>query len=314
MDEPQPALAHRLPAPPRGSWIAPERSKRFRLLRPVFFALTFATALLAGSWFWEENNARFAPFALEQLRPDVLADGLIYALSLLAILGAHEMGHYFACRRYRIPASLPFFVPGLPPLGTFGAVIRIRGPIPNRRALFDVAAAGPIAGFAVAFPVLVAGLWLATPTNELPPDGAMILGPPVLTVLLGGWLHGPVSLEVGSLYGAGWVGMLVTSMNLFPVGQLDGGHVVYSISRPLHRIVAWGTIVLLAVFVLLQFVYFDSVPAYALWLLVTLWLRDRHPRLADEATPLGPARTAIAVLLAVLFAVSFIPVPFLFLP
>jgi membrane-associated protease RseP (regulator of RpoE activity) len=276
--------------------------------------LTAFTAVFAGSWFWEENGERHDPLSMEQLRPELLADGLVYALSLLAILGAHEMGHYLACRRYGIPATLPFFVPGFPPVGTFGAVIRIRGPIPSRRALFDVAAAGPLAGFAVALPVLVAGLASATPTLAEPTSGALILGPPILSVLLGQAFHTSASLDVGSLYGAGWVGMLVTSMNLFPVGQLDGGHVVYALSRRLHRIVAWATIAARAIFVVSQAVVLGGVPAYTLWFVVTLFLRDRHPRLVDEDAPLGTGRAALAVLLALLFVVSFIPVPFLFVP
>jgi membrane-associated protease RseP (regulator of RpoE activity) len=301
------------PAPAPSDAAARIRSL-LRHARPVLFAMTAFTTLLAGSWFWEENGERRDPFSLDQLRPDVLVDGLVYAISLLAILGAHEMGHYLACRRYGIPATLPLFVPGFPPVGTFGAVIRIRGPIPNRRALFDVAAAGPLAGFAVALPVMCAGLASATPTLAEPMSGALILGPPILSVLLGSVFHASASLDVGSLYGAGWVGMLVTSMNLFPVGQLDGGHVVYALSRRLHKIVAWATIAALAVFVAAQAVLLGGVPAYALWFVVTLFLRDRHPRLVDEAAPLGSGRALLAVLLAVLFVISFIPVPFLFVP
>lgn len=313
MDDRETALAPRFP-PPAGESARDGGRPRRRGLRPLFFALTFVTTLFAGSWFWEENSDLHEPFSVDQLRPEILADGLVYALSLLAILGAHEMGHYLACRRYGIPATLPFFVPGFPPLGTFGAVIRIRGPIPHRKALFDVAAAGPLAGFAIAFPILFAGLWLATPTSGDPAGGELILGPPILSLLLGAALHGSTPLQVGSLYGAGWVGMLVTSMNLFPVGQLDGGHIVYALSRRLHRIVAWATVLALAAFVALQFGFYGALPAYTLWLGVILWLRDRHPRLADETTPLGAGRIILSFVMALLFVLAFIPVPFLFAP
>ena len=218
------------------------------------------------------------------------------------------MGHYLACRFYRIPATLPFFIPGLPPIGTFGAVIRIRGPIPHRRALFDVAAAGPLAGFAVALPVFLVGLIGARPLST--PVGDQALGQPVLSLVLVRWLFPDdvVALEVGFPFLAGWVGMLVTSLNLFPVGQLDGGHVMYAISRRSHRIASRVAIVTLLCVVLVQ-VWMFLVPAYVVWFLILLWMRDRHPRLVDESEPLGPARLAVAWLLLLIFVISFIPVP-----
>ena len=313
MEAREEAYPDRLPLPKRAPRFRWRRIRLGRRGRGILLALTFLTAVFAGSSFWENDGGR-PFFSWESFRPDVLAEGLVYAICLIAILGSHEMGHYIACRRYGIPASPPVFIPGLPPLGTFGAVIRIRGAIPGRKALFDVAAAGPLAGFAVALPIYVAGIWTATPTIENPPSGGLFIGEPLLHVLLVAAIHGTASLKVGSLYGAGWVGMLVTSMNLFPVGQLDGGHVLYSISRRLHRTVAWATIVALAAFVLLQIWVLRMVPAYSLWLVIMLWLRDRHPRLIDESEPLGTGRTAIALVLAVIFVVAFIPVPFRLIP
>lgn len=275
------------------------------VLHLSLFVLTFATATFAGGLFWG-GSATF-------LGPDVWRLGLPYSVPLLAILGAHEMGHYAACRRYGIRATLPFFLPGVPPVGTFGALIRIRAPIPNRRALFDVAAAGPIAGFLVALPVLVAGILTAEP-SAVPLDeaGTLVLGPPILSSLLATWIWGDADLLVGPLYGAAWVGMLVTSMNLFPVGQLDGGHAAYAISRRLHRFLSWGTLGALLAFVTATAVYDRSLSGYALWLLILSFLRDRHPRLVEESVPLGRGRLAVAVGLAILFVLSFIPVPFRF--
>lgn len=275
--------------------------------RPVLhlslLLLTFATATFAGGFFWGGSATL--------LGPEVWRLGLPYSIPLLAILGAHEMGHYLACRRYGIRATLPFFLPGIPPVGTFGALIRIRAPIPNRRALFDVAAAGPIAGFAVALPVLVAGILTAEPSAvPLHEAGTLVLGPPILSSLLSSWIWDDADLLVGPLYGAAWVGMLVTSMNLFPVGQLDGGHAAYAISRKLHRVLSWGTLGALLAFVVASAVYDSSLSGYALWLLILAFLRDRHPRLLDESVPLGGWRLAIAVGLALLFVLSFIPVPF----
>jgi membrane-associated protease RseP (regulator of RpoE activity) len=194
-------------------------------------------------------------------------------------------------------------------------VIRIRGVIPHRKALFDVAAAGPLAGFAVALPVFVAGmLFELRPVDGPLEPGGYIIGPPLLSSVFQMLIESDGSpLRVGSLYGAGWVGMLVTSMNLFPVGQLDGGHAACAVSRTLHRRLALATIAAMFGLVALQVLTYPGIPAYTLWLVVLLLMRDRHPRLADESIPLGPGRRLVAVLLALLFVVSFIPVPLVLL-
>ena len=235
--------------------------------------------------------------------------GLVYALWVFVILGAHEMGHYLACRFYRIPATLPFFLPGIPPFGSFGAVIRIRGPIPHRRALFDIAAAGPIAGFVVAIPVLIAGLLRAEPFVPTVGGGAVVLGEPVALVVAARLLPLESNLAVNSLIGAGWVGLLVTSLNLFPVGQLDGGHAAYAWSRRLHGRLASATLVLLLGVVILQVVVYRQFPPYLIWFGILLWMRDRHPTLLDESTPLGPGRKTVALVLAVIFVLSFTLMP-----
>jgi membrane-associated protease RseP (regulator of RpoE activity) len=243
-----------------------------------------------------------------------LAHGLTYASFLLLILGAHEMGHYFACRYYRVPATLPFFIPffiGKWPtvVGTLGAVIRIRGPIPSRRALFDIAAAGPIAGFAVAFPLLVVGIARAKESFEPIPPHGFFLGIPLCSTLIGQWLRGGANLEIKSLYGAAWVGMLVTSMNLFPVGQLDGGHAVFAVSPRFHRFFSWATIIGLAALIAQQLFVDWSPSAYTLWLVILIILRGRHPRLLDESEPLGSGRKAVAIVLTLIFVLTFMPVP-----
>ena len=160
-------------------------------------------------------------FTTPPLLFDTLILGLPYAVLTLMILGAHEMGHYLACRYHGIPATLPFFIPGIPPFGTFGAVIRIRGRIPDRRALFDIAVAGPIAGFALALPALLVGLATAEPVEASEPiPGAWYLGQPMIVSLLRPiFLGGAEHFLVNSIFVAGWVGVLVTSLNLFPVGQ-----------------------------------------------------------------------------------------------
>lgn len=295
-------------APPASLPPPPAPRTRWGLHAGLLIA-TFVTATVAGSWFWEGTLDFNASWGVN-LAPARLALGVPYALLLLAILGAHEMGHYLACRRYRVPASLPYFVPGIPFAGTFGAVIRIRGRIPDRAALFDIAAAGPIAGFVVALPILVYGVATATVVPAGAVEHGLALGPPFVSWLLERALYGGAQLQVGSAYGAAWVGMLVTSMNLFPVGQLDGGHAVFALSSRAHVIVSWCTIIAVALLVAVQTAIYRAPSAYTLWLVVLLVLRARHPRLAEESSPLGRRRVAVAVLLAVVFLLSTIPVPF----
>jgi len=268
------------------------------------FATTAATATFAGMFWGAATAEAWEPFA-------ALSRGLVYATCLLSILGAHEMGHYLACRYYGIRATLPYFIPGIPVIGTFGAVIRIRSPIPHRRALFDVAAAGPLAGFAIALPLFLAGLWQATPAAGPFPPNTLIIGRPIIRMLIQPLMHDGYTglMNVGPLYGAGWVGLLVTALNLFPVGQLDGGHMAYAISRPLHRALSYSTLAALFVLIVWHVLRDPSVPAYLLWFAILLWMRDRHPTLVDEASPLPPGRRWIAIVLAIVWLLSFMPVP-----
>ena len=172
---------------------------------------------------------------------DPLAKGLLFTFTLLTILGAHELGHYFAWRYYGIRATLPFFIPAPPTItlfGTFGAVIKIKEPIRSRRALFDIGIAGPLAGFAFALPAAVVGLVFATPAAQSAVSTATAgiqFNDPLLFVLVSKMLGLPKWIEWNPIYWAAWGTMLVTALNLFPVGQLDGGHVLYAIAgrRPI---------------------------------------------------------------------------------
>lgn len=286
-------------------------------MQVVLFVITFVTLSYVG---WSHSVEPAAPEDLgdvagsfiEFLSPLSLVRALPYTLSILAILGCHEFGHYIACRIYGVPATLPFFIPGLPPFGTFGAVIRIRGFIPHRRALFDIAAAGPLAGFAVALPLMILGVSRSVPAAETYTLNAVGLGDSILSAALwkfrpegGIWTAGPV-------YYAAWFGMLVTSWNLFPVGQLDGGHIAYSLSRRLHRYLSRMTIALLTAWVIFFGVVHLQPSIYTLWCLILLWMRDRHPRVSMERDGLGIGRTVLALLLFTLFILTFIPVPLIF--
>jgi membrane-associated protease RseP (regulator of RpoE activity) len=279
----------------------PARPARRSGAQALLFVATVATLFGAG-FFWAGPAAAGTGAALE---------AAVYAVWVSLILLAHEFGHYCACRHYGVAATLPFFVPGIPPIGTFGALIRVRGPIPHRRALFDIAAAGPIAGFAVALPALALGLALSEPF--VAGDGGTVFrfGRPAVVTLLRPWLVGARGeIAVNAAYGAGWVGMLVTALNLFPVGQLDGGHAVYALSRRLHRWLSRAVPLALAALVLVQWLWLGvGTPAYLLWIAILLWMRDRHPSLVDPSGRLGAARRLVAALLALLFVLSFVAVP-----
>ncbi len=247
--------------------------------------------------------------------PSVIAQGATFAAALLSILLAHEAGHYVACRLYGVEATLPFFIPA-PPLflaGTFGAFIKIKSPIPSRRALFDIGVAGPLAGFAVIIPVAIAALLTARPnTLSVPAEGIIIFNDPLLLRLLGRALgfHNLSDMAPNPFYFAAWIGLLVTSLNLIPVGQLDGGHAVYSIfgARTHRRL---GMLAFAAMFALapLGWLWHGAPSGIVYVVLLAVMLRLRHPQAEDEHTPLGRARMLVAALTLLVFILSFLPFP-----
>src|SRR5215831_15509668 len=206
-------------------------------LHALLFVLTFATTTLAGIGHYVAFRADFLTVP-SVLNARLIWTGLYYSVTILAILGCHELGHYFACRYYDVDASLPFFIP-VPIFltGTMGAFIRIREPIPSKKMLFDIGIAGPIAGFVVAVPALFIGLAMSH-VARLPADssGMLELGEPLLfkfaSWLLWGTQPDGYSLNMHPMAFAAWFGLLATALNLFPIGQLDGGHVSYSVLGP----------------------------------------------------------------------------------
>jgi len=237
----------------------------------------------------------------------------LFTFTLLTILGAHELGHYFACRHYGIRATLPFFIPAPPTItlfGTLGAVIKIKEPIRSRRALFDIGIAGPLAGFAFALPAAVIGLLFATPA---PQSAAAAEGiqyhDPLLFVLISKLFGLPVWIEWNPIYWAAWGTLLVTALNLFPVGQLDGGHVVYAVlGRRAHKWISRLTALacgLLAIYSILV----HQPPVYLLWTLVLLFLmKVGHPPVVEEE-PLGAPRIIIAIIGLAVFVLCFMRFP-----
>jgi membrane-associated protease RseP (regulator of RpoE activity) len=251
-------------------------------------------------------------FAL--LNKAILVQGLTFSIALLAILFAHEMGHYLACRRYKVSATLPFFIPA-PPLflaGTFGAFIKIRSPIPSRRALFDIGLAGPLAGFVVALPVSVVGILKTQPALTSPGTSGIIFNDPPLFRLLAkmmGIYLDPLS-SLNPYYTAAWIGLLVTSLNLMPVGQLDGGHGTFAVfGQRAHRIIGRIAFITMVVLAVLGFVLHGSPSGFVYCVLLAIMLRVRHPQPAvmDE---LGRTRTIVAIITLLVFALCFWPFPF----
>lgn len=244
--------------------------------------------------------------------PALLATGLQLSLPTILILLCHELGHYLACRYYRYPVSPPYFLPAPFGLGTLGAFIRIGAPVRGKRELFDIGAAGPLAGFAVLLPFLVWGVAVSRPVpTPPPPEGAaaMILLVPghSLGIHLVSWLaHGPLPaghmLDLHPFALAAWVGLLATALNLLPLGQLDGGHILYSLTGGRYRRLAVALWCGLLALGLLW-------PGWVLWCLVILVLGLRHPPVLDEDRPLDRRRLAVAAVLLAVFLLSFAPAP-----
>ena len=269
------------------------------------FLLTVVTTLIAGAILTQDD---FTTRAIGDvvLTPALWLLGAPYSLSLILILGAHEMGHYVACRIYGIDASLPFFIPGPPLIGTFGALIRIRAPITTRRALFDIGVAGPIAGFIVALPVLAYGLSRSTLLPEGPRPGGIGFPPCPLLSLALAWQFpglGPEAVvEIDPVVVAAWVGLLATFLNLLPIGQLDGGHVLYALSRRAHPLVSRvGTALLIVLGIFLG--GYHLVVFGAIWAIIG----TRHPPVLEETEGLGAGRVVVALLALAIFVLCVIP-------
>jgi Zn-dependent protease len=244
--------------------------------------------------------------------PALLRFGLAFSLPTLFVLLCHELGHWAACRRHGLRATPPYFLPAPVGLGTFGAFIRIRSPIRDRRQLLDVGVSGPIAGFVALLPILACGVAWSEPAALA--DAARP-GEPILLYLPGGSLllagltrafHGGLPagwiLDPHPLLLAGWVGLFVTMLNLLPLAQLDGGHILHAVAgRAPRSRVAW----LFAILVALGFVW----PGWWVWSVLVLLMGLRHPRLADEATPLDRGRRRLAALALAIFVAGFMPTP-----
>jgi membrane-associated protease RseP (regulator of RpoE activity) len=239
--------------------------------------------------------------------------GLPYCLSLMTILGAHELGHYFAARYHKVPVSLPYFIPlPLPPIGTLGAFIRLKAPVTNKRALLDVGAAGPLAGLVFAVPILIYGLSIS-PVLPLPEsyqlEGNSILYALAKFAVTGQILpNGNEDIFLSQVAWAGWVGLLVTGLNLIPVGQLDGGHIAYSLFGDRARLLYWPVVIALALLAVFTLV-FAGIPTWLVWVVLIFFLGRLYAEPLDDVTPLDGRRRILAIISLIVFLLVFVPIP-----
>jgi membrane-associated protease RseP (regulator of RpoE activity) len=235
--------------------------------------------------------------------------GALYSAAIMTILLAHEMGHYFTSRKYGVPSSLPYFIPfPLSPFGTLGAVIRMSGAISSKRALFDIGIAGPLAGFILSVPCVFIGTKLSVAVKVAHISGAIYLSDPLLfklaEKLIWGDLPTGYAIFIHPIGYAGWVGLFITALNLLPIGQLDGGHIIYGVLGAKSRAVSRALIPIL----LLMSIFYNLG-----WLVLAgllLFFGIGHPHPLDEETPLNPGRRVLAVVMLAIFVVSFVPAPF----
>jgi membrane-associated protease RseP (regulator of RpoE activity) len=244
-------------------------------------------------------------FATLEARPLLLLDGLAFSITLMTILLAHELGHYFACRYYGIDASLPYFLPFPSPIGTLGAFIRIRSPIFTRQALFDVGIAGPLAGFAVLVPALVIGLGESKVVPGIAIRGDLIFGVPAIQRFFE-WIIFPhvrsADILLHPVARAAWVGILATALNLLPIGQLDGGHILYAFTGRRHKLLSR-----IFVLALIPLGIFYS-PSWFVWAALLFFFALRHPMIYD-ITKLDKNRVALGLAALAIFLLTFTVAP-----
>ena len=267
----------------------------------VLFLATLLSVLFVGAL-----NSGVNPLD----NPAALVEGMPFAFTLLVILGAHEFGHYFAARHHQVSVTLPYFIPmPLSFVGTFGAFIQLRSPVRNRNQLFDVGVAGPLAGLVLAIPLLFVGLALS-PMGPLPTEGGYILEGNSLFYLAAKFLvfgqilpNNGVDVMLHPIAFAAWFGLLVTAFNLFPIGQLDGGHVVYGLIGEKIRTAGF---IFVGVLVLMGALLWQG---WITWALLIFLLGVGHPPPLNDITPLDSKRRLLAFFVIFLFVLLFVPIP-----
>ena len=284
-------------------------------LNILLFAVTVAATFFVGfSWsigykyadlFSQNPELVVDPSMI--FNPEIVILSLIYAVVLLGILLGHEMGHFLACRYYNIDATLPYFIPAPTFIGTMGAFIRIRSPITKKQQLFDIGIAGPLTSFILSLPAVGVGMYLSKAVPSLPEETSILFGDPLILELVEKiFFKGiPEGFDIvpHPIAFAGWVGVLVTALNLFPVGQLDGGHVVYAVfGKKSSKLAPY----ILGIFIVLGVVFWIG---WFVWAVLIYFLGLKHPHIYDEEKSLSSGRKLLGVLCLIIFALSFTPEP-----
>lgn len=291
-----------------------ESNKKINL---ILFVVTILATLITGAAYEGGLNFLADPSinpSFSEIVTDILL-GWPFSLSIMAILTAHELGHYFAARYHKVPVSLPYFIPLplLSPIGTLGAFIQLKAPAKNKRVLLDIGVAGPLAGLIVAIPVLFYGLATSEvgplPTVPYSMEGNSILYLAMKFLVFGQILPGNgLDVSLNQIAWAGWVGLLVTSLNLIPVGQLDGGHITYVLFGQKAKQFFWPVIISLGVLALLT-----QTLTWVIWIVLLYFLGRVHAEPLDDVTELDPRRRMIAIFTFVLFFLLFVPIPLQFI-
>ncbi len=273
--------------------------KKISPLHIVLFVLTLLSTLLAGMFQKGINPLH---------EPSRFHEGLPFALTLIVILLSHELSHYFTSRKHRTAATLPYFIPAPTYIGTFGAFIKMKSPITTRTALIDIGASGPIAGFIVSFFATVIGLYLSDVVLTAHEHVGLVLGDSLLfslmTRIIFGALPEGYDILLNPVAFAGWIGFFVTSLNLIPVGQLDGGHILYAVLGEKHKMISR---VLIFFLIIMGIAYW---PGWVVWAVLLIILGISHPPVLYWESPLHSSRRKIGYISLIIFVLTFTPTPF----
>lgn len=278
------------------SWEVKRPPKKFPYLNLILFILTFFTTTFAGSLFSGKEPKDFYD----------LASGLPFSISLLTILLFHEFGHYIMSRRYNVEATLPYFIPAPSFIGTFGAIIKMKSVVRSKKALINIGATGPLAGFFVSLPFLFYGLTHSKMTKMT--GNAIILGDSLImkfaTYLVWGTLPEGYDLILHPVAFAAWIGMFVTAMNLIPVGQLDGGHIIYAMFTNNFKKITFISLIALVILGLTTW------EGWLIWAFLLFILGKNHPPVEDIYEELSLREKFIGYVSIFVFLITFIPTPF----
>jgi membrane-associated protease RseP (regulator of RpoE activity) len=303
-----------LPPDPYWENLEARRQRKSLAIAILLFVLTLISTLSVGAQFASsyasgqtaDMDQLFSNYAAMLAHPQMLLAGVPFAFTLIGILLAHELGHFFACRYYGISASYPYFIPAPTLIGTLGAFIRIRSPIYNRKALFDVGLAGPVIGFLFAVPALAIAILYSkvVPFSEV--NAATVFGHPLVMRLLVAALRPgvrPGDLLLHPVGRAAWVGLFATALNLLPAGQLDGGHILYSVAGKFHKKITIGVALLL---IPLGLIFWSG---WIMWSVLLLAIGFRHPPLLNRWEKVDRARLVWAAVAVLMFILCFMPMP-----